>query len=269
MARRSALVDPDAVSFTFDWYTSLLEYFVDHGYSTVSFEDPVSDGTILLRHDVDLSPRKAVVMARIEAELGLSSSYFFLVTSPLYNVLDGPNRQVIQRIVDLGHRVGLHFNSHQYWRSEPKMTALHERIEENRAALTIPAPETTRAVSFHCPPDWALDRDLPGITSTYAPRVFSEITYAADSGQRWRDQGIFDEPLPVRIQLLTHPGLWGANDEQYIQRVTRELKTTLDRTERYVSRELLHDRFDVVDYPESDMGQWMPSGRLPGAQPRT
>lgn len=267
VTRSFALSQPDEVEFTFEWYESLLTELRDHGYDAVSFGDGFGDGTMALRHDVDLSPRKAMAMGRIEADLGLSATYFFLVTSPLYNVLDGPNRHILEGLVDLGHRVGLHFNTHQYWRSEPKPDALRTRIEENKAVLSVAAPTITSTVSFHCPPEWALDRKFPRVDHTYEPRCFSEIAYCADSGQRWRDQGVLDEPLPDRLQLLTHPGLWGPTDDQYIQRVTSELQTTLDRTERYVARELLHDRFDVVDYPSADISQWMPSGRLPVIQP--
>lgn len=259
--------DPTAVEFTFDWYESLLVDLRDHGYRGAAFTETVTDGTLLLRHDVDLSPRKAMAMGRIEADLGFTSTYFFLVTSPLYNVLDGPNRHIIEQLDDLGHRVGLHFNTHQYWRSEPKHESLRARVEQNQAVLSVAAPRITPTISFHCPPNWTLDRTIQGIDHTYEPAVFSEIAYSADSGQRWREQGVLQSPLPESIQLLTHPGLWGAEDEQYIQRVTSELQTTLNRTERYVARELLHDRFDVVDYPSDDISQWMPSGRLPAIQP--
>lgn len=267
MTESYVMCDPDDIEFTFDWYEGLLTELREYGFESVPFEGGIHDGEMALRHDIDLSPRKALAMGRIEADLGLSATYFFLVTSPLYNVLDGPNRQIIERLTSLGHRIGLHFNTHQYWRSEPRTGSIRQCIEENQAVLNIAAPEITRTVSFHCPPEWVLDRTIPGVDHTYEPARFSQIAYSADSGQRWREQRVLDEPLPDRLQLLTHPGLWGADDEHYIQRVTSELQTALDRTERYVSRELLHDRFDVVDYPSDDISQWMPSGRLPAVKP--
>lgn len=253
MTTAPPILDSDDVEFTFEWYDRLLAWLDDAGYTASSFDTEPADGTVLLRHDVDLSPRKALVMGRLEAERGMSATYFFLATSPLYNVLDAPNRRILAELDALGHRVGLHFNTHQYWDAEPELTELRGRIDDIRQILSTAAPSADTTVSFHCPPDWALDRTFEGIRHTYEPRFFSEIGYTADSGQRWRDEPVLGEPLPDRFQLLTHPGLWGPTDESYINRVTVETKTNLDRAERYVTRELIEDRFEAIDYPYGDI----------------
>lgn len=253
MTVQPAFLESESVAFTFDWYERLLQWLLEHGFDVDSYEGGLTDGSLVLRHDVDLSPRKALVMGQLEADLGVSSTYFFLVTSPLYNVLDEPNREILAELTDLGHRVGVHFNTHQYWTSEPPLEDLRTQIEETRTILSIATESTDETISFHCPPDWVLNRRFDGVRSAYEPRFFSEIAYSADSGQRWRDGGVLSNPLPKRLQLLTHPGLWGTTDEQYIPRVMSETKTNLDRTEHYITRAMFQDRFDAIGYPYGDI----------------
>ena len=245
--------DPGAVTFTYECYASLLETLADHGYTAASFDEGITDGEVLLRHDVDLSPRKALMIGQIEANHGFSSTYFFLVTTPLYNVMDQAVRNVLAALVDLGHNVGLHFDSHQYWQTIPNEQSLQSHISEDRTIIDIAAPSATDAFSFHCPPEWALNATFKGVRHTYEPAYFSEIAYAADSGQRWRTSAVLDGSLPDRLQLLTHPGLWGPTDAPYVQRVTSEIAAHVDRTELYLTRQLLEDEFPPVDFPYRDI----------------
>lgn len=70
------------VAFTFDWYDKLIETLAIERYTFADFDEDLGDGSVLLRHDVDWSPRKAVRLAEIEADHGATSTYFFLVSSP-------------------------------------------------------------------------------------------------------------------------------------------------------------------------------------------
>jgi len=92
-------------------------------------------------------------------------------------------------------------------------------------------------VSFHNPPGWILDEDLPGVISTYAPQFFSEIDYAADSNQRWRDEFPFQEGLPARAQLLVHPVLWGDSDASTVDRLREERDTIYSRIDTRIESE--------------------------------
>lgn len=247
------LSDPDKTEFTFGWYREFLEAILDAGFTFTSFSRGVSEGEIVLRHDVDLSPRKAAVIGGIEEELGISSTFCFLVTSPLYNLFDAPNRNILEDLSDMGHRIGLHFNSHQYWDDEPDESALVHRVKTDLNILKQGSWTPCSTVSFHCPPEWLLDRNFAEFRSTYSPPVFSELPYAADSGQRWRRTAPFDDPLISRAQILTHPGLWGRTEGHYIQRVMTELQIHQERTARNVTGELLEERFERIDYPTVDL----------------
>ena len=69
---------------------------------------------VLWRHDVDYSLHRALVLARIEAELGARATYFLSLHSDLYNVLEPAVHARAREIAALGHWIGLHFDAGFY-----------------------------------------------------------------------------------------------------------------------------------------------------------
>jgi peptidoglycan/xylan/chitin deacetylase (PgdA/CDA1 family) len=218
------------VAFTFDWYDELIETLDNERYTFVDFDEDLSDGSVLLRHDVDWSPRKAVRLAEIEADYGATSTYFFLVSSPFYNPMNEAVRDCIERISDLGHDIGLHFSTHQYFEStpdgddgsEPPESELVISINRERTVLETVTGEMVDVVSFHNPPTWIFQRSFDEFVSTYETRFFEEIAYIADSNQRWRKEPPFGDYIPSKFQILTHPVLWGDRDAFVTDRLREE-----------------------------------------------
>src|SRR5687767_3822097 len=62
---------------------------------------------VCLRHDVDCHPLGTVDMAVLEAEEGVRSTWYILMTAH-YNPRSKACRQAIRRLVELGHEIGLH-----------------------------------------------------------------------------------------------------------------------------------------------------------------
>ena len=58
---------------------------------------------ILIRHDIDRRPRKALEMAILEREMGIRSSYYFRAKPHVFNP------HIIKRISALGHEIGYHY----------------------------------------------------------------------------------------------------------------------------------------------------------------
>lgn len=235
------------VAFTFEWYGDLIETLATEGYAFANFDDDLSDGSVLLRHDVDWSPRKAVRLAEIEADHGATATYFFLVSSPFYNPMNRAVRGYIDRITDLGHNVGLHFSTHQYFEStpdgtdgtEPPESKIVTAINRERSVLETVASESVDVVSFHNPPTWTFRRSFDEFVSSYETRFFEEIVYVADSNQRWREKPPFDGSIPSKVQILTHPVLWGERDAFATDRLReardvhmRDITAHLQRTDR-------------------------------------
>src|SRR5689334_12726773 len=90
-------------------YRQLLETARGEGYEIVALEDwvlagkPVDGRVLVLRHDVDQHPASALVMAGIEEELGVRSTWYFRWRTA--------NPQVIESLRDRGFSVGLHYET--------------------------------------------------------------------------------------------------------------------------------------------------------------
>lgn len=234
------------VVFTHDWYHQFLQQLLAEGYEFQPFSDPLGDGDVVLRHDVDLSVDRAVEMARIEADMGVESTYFLLLTSPLYNPLEADCRDAISRIASMGHDVALHFSTHRYWTEDdsPTARAVERRVNQERTVLETVA-SIADVVSFHRPPPWVLGRSFEDFESAYAPAFFTDIGYVADSTQRWRDDPPRVAELPGTVQLLTHPGLWAEEDASFDQRLEEAVVSACTQASRKTWDEFQEGAADV------------------------
>ena len=71
--------------WTYDYYLDLIDYGMHHNNS------------FFLRHDVDISLKKALEMAEVEATRKLHSTYYILLSSPYYNALSPENLEKISK----------------------------------------------------------------------------------------------------------------------------------------------------------------------------
>ena len=194
--------------YTFEEYEQLLVSLLEDGYTFTDFTS-LEPNEIVLRHDVDLSPMRALEMARLEASLGVQSTYCVLLTTPAYNLLEVDHVNALNEIVALGHDIALHFDTHHYWSDRPALDELRSRVRAECDVISQLVGDEVDVVSFHRPPSWVLDVDFDGFVNTYGPPFFSETTYVSDSSQKWRGEPPFPDDRPEHLQLLVHPGLWG------------------------------------------------------------
>lgn len=248
---RQTTQSSETVEFTYSWYQEFLDRIRDAGYDIRRFSDGVEPGSVVVRHDVDLSIRDALRMALLEADRGIETTYCFLLTSALYNALEREQREQIREIESLGHEVALHFSTHEYWDAdeEPPGDELSRRIEEERTVLDALISGTTETVSFHCPPEWVLNRELADVRNAYSPAYFEEMTYVADSGQRWRASPPVVDDFGESAQVLTHPGLWSESDGSFEDRVERAVTASSRHANAKAQREFVPDG-ELMDAPE-------------------
>jgi hypothetical protein len=95
-------------AFDLDHYRELLEAAQAGGYRFAFFEDAPQEGTVILRHDVDLSLDAALRLAELEADAGARATYFLMTGSVFYNLSSQEGEHALGRLRELGHRVGLH-----------------------------------------------------------------------------------------------------------------------------------------------------------------
>lgn len=238
----------EPVEFTFDWYERFLAELLEAGYTPADYDESLDPGEMIVRHDIDFSPRKALEMGRIEADLGVEATYFVLLSCPLYNVFYKPVRTALEELQSMGHTIGVHFSTHEYWNGEAPSVAVTERVEREREALASAVGGVSEAVSFHRPDEWLFRRSFDGFISTYEERFFTDIAYRGDSNQRWRNEHPLADEFPEKLQILTHPGLWGSEDADFEARLESEVDAELDRTRRFMHEQLVEKKYNVDEF---------------------
>ncbi len=166
----------------------------------------LDSNVVLMRHDVDFSVGCALRLAEVEQSLGFNSTYFFMLSSNMYNLLSRESISTVYRIKEMGHKISLHFDPTVY-------NGIDGFIAE-REVFQATFNVVVDIVSIHRPGAF-LDNnniDLFGVKHTYQDRYFKQMHYISDSGGR-------DISLPVNqycsdrknkdLHLLIHPIWWG------------------------------------------------------------
>lgn len=208
--------------FTYDSYISLIVALRKNNYSFTDYN--VCDNhekCVILRHDVDTSLDKAVQLANLEAELGVKSTYFLLLSSELYNVMANDSQKKIKEIQKAGHDIGLHFDELNYDKTYGE--GIQSIINEEVSILEKVLQTTIRSVSMHRPSQETLqaDYDLSPVINSYGKKFFKEFKYVSDSRRKWREDvmEIIQSGKYDKLHILTH-AFWYHDEE-------KDLKTTI------------------------------------------
>ena len=189
---------------------------------------------VILRHDVDYSPRAALQMATLEAEAGWRATYFLLPSGPYYNLLAPEHAGLPRRLVELGHEVGLHYDVRVF---EPFPRPEWDEILDAQAHLLAAlSGQDVSSIAMHQPALHGADpfASRAGFLNAYHPRFVREATYISDSCRAWRDESwrvLSEGPLPARLQLLVHPVNWAETDRgrsEIFAAVHRDLVRSID-----------------------------------------
>lgn len=194
------------------------------GYRFARFEGAPAAGSVILRHDVDLSLDAAVRMAEVEHDAGASATYFLMTESVFYNLDSSEGVAAIDRLRDLGHRVALH-------------------------AVYPNAPEDERfdpVIAWHNPDPAYMRAPLAdGRINVMQEPWFDPTTYRSDSNQHWRSGCPHDDlragAFPW-LQLLTHPEIWAYAGETMGQ----TMRAMLEAEKARRLQQLADDRIDLA-----------------------
>lgn len=219
--------------FTYSYLKTLMEAmkrnFDMHLLSKVEPGLHMSTQKILfLRHDVDLCLYKAVRIAEIEHDMGIHSTYYVAVDSPMYSLNKMDQAVLVKRIMDLGHEIGLHHIDPISGNGNGTSARLDDDIRSARDKLeqSIGAPIGT--ISFHRPTREVMEGPLTveGLTNAYAKELTG--SYISDSAGRWRD----GDPLhrvqaggDRLLQVLIHPIWWGEEQMEAPDRLQEFFET--------------------------------------------
>lgn len=188
-------------------YRDFLLQFQQAGYQFVFFNEINSPaGQLAMRHDIDFDTSFALQAARIEHELGIKATYFFLLRSDLYNVFTGVDYDNILAIKELGHSISIHFDPTLY---TDFATGLQKEVQVFNTLFNT----EVGIISIHRPNDFFLkyDETIIDIEHTYQSKYFKEIKYFADSTGAWRYGHPSDSEefqANKTLHVLIHPIWW-------------------------------------------------------------
>jgi hypothetical protein len=196
-------------------------------YRFLRFSEFSTEGKVALwRHDIDVSPHRALAMARIEAELGLSATYFVQVTSRFYSILEPEVADILRNIVALGHDIGLHFDAHvcatqlspDYDRRIAFEAQILAEVAETQVnSFTLHNPTTLMGVSID-------ESHRAGLLNASCSQLRAAFHYCSDSNGIWRFRPLAEvlkDPAVDRLYALTHPEWWPLTPMLPRQRVQR------------------------------------------------
>lgn len=215
-------------------YKILISSFLDKGYQTDFFSDSIPvKGKLILRHDIDFDIKYAFQLSQIEDELNIKSTYFFMLGSKFYNILERENIEMIESIKSRGHKISLHFDPTIYTDIESGLlreVALFESLFKTQINY----------ISIHRPSTYFLNNanTIAGINHTYQPIFFKKIKYFADSQGSFR----YGHPLDSdefksfnTIQLLIHPIWWVTQSQTVISKLNEFLETRIGQFKQHMA----------------------------------
>jgi len=197
--------------FTFRHYEEILKTAKQKGFKFAFFQKKKSfKRTIYLRHDIDVSLENALKIAEIERKYKVYSTFFIRTHTSFYNPISLDSLEIIKEIVNLGHKIGLHYDGFV-------KKNLEEIIKKEFNYLRKYLP-INKVVSFHHPNQKIFGLELKGFMNTYNSYFFKRCEYISDSNRELKKGCIkkfVEQTNCQRIQILTHPLWWNKKELSY------------------------------------------------------
>lgn len=256
-------LDLSSDHFSLELYQETLEKAIRFGYTFPTVSE-LKEGTgkinkfLLLRHDIDTSPRYALKMAQLERSLGIRSSFYVLMHSPFYNPAAPPHWDDLSQIVELGFEVGLHYDTAFF---EQRQKDPLEGVLNDAVALEKILGVKIYSVSQHRPASGTfLEKLNEFYVDAYNQDLIHNICYVSDSGFKWRGDTLADLlGKEDRIHALIHPLTWCFGDldmagtyRRISEEITAEIRGSfedfIESTNRYLARRCQLDAARKAQY---------------------
>ena len=188
-------------------YKRFISEFLDNGYCAKLFTDEIRlRNDLIIRHDIDFDVTYAKKIAMIENSLGIKSTFFFLLRSPFYNIMEKETFETINSIKDSGHEISIHFDSSNYEDIESgvkyELSLFYDLFKVKPKIISVHRPDTIFIEN---------KVKINNIAHTYEPRFFKEIKYVSDSRGSFRYGHPFDTKEYIdrySLHLCIHPIWW-------------------------------------------------------------
>ena len=166
----------------------------------------------------------------LKLRVAITSSYFFMVSSALYNIFDPETQGVIKRVHDTGCDIGLHFNYPAY-----SSKYEHECITEG---LLLERVVPVTAMSVHQPDEEVVNwKKLPWPNSCERRFVNGDFKYFSDASHQWRwgmpiESKAFEQG--ENLHILIHPVWWDEINDTPVRRLEQVAERTKQKALRYL-----------------------------------
>jgi len=183
-----------------------------------AFAEPFAPETLILRHDIDISPTLALSMAEIENSIGIRSTYF-VALHLAYNLHYPKNANAIRTIAEMGHEIGFHYDGLVYPGNEAFFEENFALLERHIKILQEVCSSRVVSIARHNPSIAGQNysfKTAAKYNNAYDARLFENTLYISDSCGAWRAGGLspcWHEPRPRRIYLLIHAEQWADRTE--------------------------------------------------------
>lgn len=200
--------------FTYTEYRSFMKRLKEQSYRFAGYQDLFSpeEPACMIRHDIDFDLDSAVPIARIEEAEGVVSTFCVMLRGRSYNPLSKPSLEVIEKILSMGHMLGLHLDCSLYGNDcllEKIKTECAKEVEILEKWFGV----SLSLVSIHKPSALILSGvKIHELQHPYEKKFMTQMTYRSDSCGFWR----FGHPLESEaflnkkpLNLCIHPEWWG------------------------------------------------------------
>jgi len=207
---------------------------------------------VIWRHDIDISLHRSLALAKIEAEEKVQATYFVLLHSEFYNLLEKENTDLLIDIRNLGHEIGLHFDAHYYNIQNESDLEFYLRFEKEFLEKLFQIE--VKSFSFHITNAFTMScqkEKYADMLNVYASYFQDEVGYCSDSNGYWRFRRLEDvlsQAQDTRLQVLTHPSLWQDVAMSPRQRVLRCVEGRAKKTMQWHHQTL--QKYGREDIPE-------------------
>lgn len=238
--------------FTTENYRKLLKLAKANYTFTTYQEYSKINKPIIWRHDVDFSMHRALKLAQIEKEEGIVSTYFVLLHSEFYNLLEKEITILLNRIIELGHPIGLHFDASYY--GVKNENELKEKLFLEKKFLEKMFSVKINSFCFHITSTFTSScykTKYAGMTNAFSKYFQKEFGYCSDSNGYWRFKRLEDvltNATDQRLQVLTHPELWQDKIMSPKQRVYRCADIRAEKSKQWYNNVLEKGNRKNIDW---------------------
>ena len=178
--------------FTLSLYRTFLKTALSKGYYLTTFKDFISNNhhhkkVMILRHDVDTDPGNSLKTAMIQHDLGVKGSYYFRIVPSSFDT------HYIQKIRDLGHEIGYHYEDMTIARGD--ISKAINLFRENLMKIRRYYPVET--ICMHGSPLSKWDnrelwkqydyKEFGILAEPYFDLDFHKVLYITDTGRSWNN----------------------------------------------------------------------------------